>query len=123
MSSPSRISQLSELIAENTATINSFFVENNLPTPSFEANALWSLPIPEDATNIKTARLAIISACAELQALVTGPKDYLTVNVRDDMCSLWGGNSLELVYCPYKHSHNLTLQPGQVVSCGRINHL
>lgn len=123
MSSPSRISQLSKIISEHTATINNFFADNNLPTPSFEADALWSLPIPEDATNIKAARLAIISACAELQALVTGPKDYLTVNVRDFVCLIWRGDSIELVYRTLKHSHHLAFQSGQVVFCGRINHL
>ncbi|KAF2711448.1 S-adenosyl-L-methionine-dependent methyltransferase [Pleomassaria siparia CBS 279.74] len=80
MSFPSRISQLSALIAEHTATINNFFIENKLPTPSFEADALWSLPIPDDAEEIKAARLAVIEACAELQALVTGPKEFLHVN-------------------------------------------
>jgi hypothetical protein len=39
------------------------------------------LPIPDDAEEIKAARLAIIEACAELQALVTGPRDFLNVNV------------------------------------------
>jgi hypothetical protein len=82
MSSPSRIAQLSGLIAEHTATINNFFVENKLPTPSFEADALWSLPIPDDAEDVKAARLAVIEACAELQALVTGPKEFLQVNVK-----------------------------------------
>jgi hypothetical protein len=81
MSAPSRISQLSALIAEQTANINNFFVDNKLPTPSFEADALSSLPIPDDAEEIKAARLAIIEACAELQALVTGPRDFLNVNV------------------------------------------
>jgi hypothetical protein len=79
MSAPSRISQL--LIAEQTANINNFFVDNKLPTPSFEVDALSSLPIPDDAEEIKAARLAIIEACAELQALVTGPRDFLNVNV------------------------------------------
>jgi hypothetical protein len=82
MPSLNRISQLSTLIAEHTATINNFFVENKLPTPSFEADAIWSLPIPDDAGEIKAARTAVIEACAELQALVTGPKDFLNVNVK-----------------------------------------
>jgi hypothetical protein len=83
MSSPSRISELSTLISEQTALINAFFLKNNLPQPSFEADALSSLPIPDDAPSIKAARLAVIEACAELQALVTGPKDFLFVNVKE----------------------------------------
>lgn len=82
MSSPSRISRLSALISKHTATIDNFFVENKLPTPSFEADALWSLPIPDNAEEIKAARLAVIEASAELQALVTGPKEFLHVNVK-----------------------------------------
>jgi hypothetical protein len=81
MSTLTRISYLSSLIAERTATINDFFVSHKLPAPSFEANALWSLPIPDDAGDIKTARAAVIEACAELQALLTGPKEFLNVNV------------------------------------------
>jgi hypothetical protein len=40
------------------------------------------LPILDDAPVIKAAHLAVIEACAELQALVTGPKDFLFVNVK-----------------------------------------
>lgn len=82
MSSPTRISQLAMLIAQHTATLDRFFVESKLPTPSFEPDALSSLPIPDDAKEIKAARLELIEACAELQALVTGPKEYLHVDVR-----------------------------------------
>jgi hypothetical protein len=96
MSDPNRISQLSALIAEHTANINDFFVKNKLPTPSFEADALWSLPIPEE---IKLARLAIIEACAELQALVTGPKDFLHVNVKQFRRYSCTEDSPELVHC------------------------
>jgi hypothetical protein len=99
MSDPNRISQLSALIAEHTANINDFFVKNKLPTPSFEADALWSLPIPDDAEEIKLARLAIIEACAELQALVTGPKDFLHVNVKQFRRYSCTEDSPELVHC------------------------
>jgi hypothetical protein len=81
MSHPTRISQLSSLIAEYTATIDNFFIEIKLQTPSFEADALASLPIPQDAEAVKAARLALIEACTELRDLVTGPKESLFVNV------------------------------------------
>jgi hypothetical protein len=122
MSSPSKISQLSALIAEHTAAINNFFVENKLPNPSFEANALWSLPIPDDAEEIKAARLAVIEACAELQALVTGPKEFLRVNVKQVPHHSNTEYSPGPVYCLRQHPYYLALQSGQIVRCGRINY-
>jgi hypothetical protein len=107
MSSPSRISQLSTLIAEHTAVTNNFFVENKLPTPSFEADALWSLPIPDDAEEIKAARLAVIEACAELQALMTGPKEFLRVNVKQVPHHSNAEYSPEPVHCLRQHPYHL----------------
>ncbi|KAF1841298.1 S-adenosyl-L-methionine-dependent methyltransferase [Cucurbitaria berberidis CBS 394.84] len=77
MASQKRIVKLSSIIASNTTTLNNFLVENNLPEPSFEADALWALPIPDDNVDVKAARIAIIDSCIELQALVTGPKELL----------------------------------------------
>ena len=82
MPTPNRIIELSTLIAKETAKLNQFFEQNALPTPSLEADALWSLPIPEDATDLKASRLAVISACSELKALMTGPKALLHFKVR-----------------------------------------
>ena len=123
MSSASKIVQLSALIAKHTTTINNFFVENKLPTPSFEADALWSLPIPDDAEEVKSARLAVIEACAELQALVTGPKEFLYVNVKNLLAIVTLKISPESVYCLRQHPYHLALQSGQIVRCGRINYL
>jgi hypothetical protein len=80
--SPSRISFLSAAIAEHASTIEDFLAEKKLPSPSFEEDALWSLPIPDDAKDVKAARVALIEACSELQDLVTGPKNILNINVR-----------------------------------------
>jgi len=123
MSSASRISQLSALIGEHTATINNFFVENKLTTPSFEADALWSLPIPDDAEDIKAARLTVIEACAELEALMTGPKEFLHVNVKQFPRHCNAENSPKSVHCLRQHPHHLALQFGQIFRCRRINYL
>ncbi|KAF2735515.1 S-adenosyl-L-methionine-dependent methyltransferase [Polyplosphaeria fusca] len=72
-----RISELSAAIAKHTATIDGYFTSNGLPTPSLEADALWNLPIPDGATDIKQARVAVIEACSELRDLMTGPKELL----------------------------------------------
>ncbi|KAI6089775.1 S-adenosyl-L-methionine-dependent methyltransferase [Hypoxylon rubiginosum] len=77
MTSTNRIIELSSLIAKNTAIVNGFLVNNNLPTPSLDADALWSMPIPEDATEVIKARVTVIDACSELEALMTGPKQLL----------------------------------------------
>ncbi|KAI0880245.1 S-adenosyl-L-methionine-dependent methyltransferase [Annulohypoxylon maeteangense] len=77
MASPNRIVELSSTIARETAKLDSFFTENGLPTPSLEADALWTLPIPESAKDLQMSRVAIMEACTELKALVTGPKTLL----------------------------------------------
>ncbi|KAI1204780.1 S-adenosyl-L-methionine-dependent methyltransferase [Annulohypoxylon truncatum] len=77
MASTNRIIELSSLIARETALINDFLVKNNLPTPSLDADALQSIPIPDSATDIEAARTAVIEACSELKALMTGPKELL----------------------------------------------
>lgn len=77
MSSRSRTQELSDIIAKNTEIVNSYLEENKLPTPSLDADAIWSIPIPDHETETKDARLAVIEACSELQALITGPKELL----------------------------------------------
>ncbi|KAI3323802.1 hypothetical protein HD806DRAFT_534920 [Xylariaceae sp. AK1471] len=77
MAAPNRIVELSRLITKEIAKLNEFLVENSLPTPSLEADALWSLPIPEAATDLEASRMAVISACSELKALMTGPEGAL----------------------------------------------
>ncbi|KAI1771117.1 S-adenosyl-L-methionine-dependent methyltransferase [Hypoxylon cercidicola] len=77
MASTNKIIELSSLIAKKTAIVNDYLVSNNLPTPSLDADALWSIPIPEDATEVKEARMAVMDACSELKALMTGPKELL----------------------------------------------
>ena len=83
MASNNRIVELSCLIATETAKINHFLDANNLPAPSLEEYALPSIPIPEGATDIKAARVAVIEACSELEALLMGPKELLSFQVTD----------------------------------------
>lgn len=81
MAKVTRIRELSESIAKHTAVIDDYFIQHNLPTPSFDADALWELPIPDDATEIKAARNAVIHACLELEQLLTAPKKLLNFPV------------------------------------------
>lgn len=87
MGSTNRIVELSSLIAAETAKINDFLVKNGLPTPSLEADALGAIPIPDEAKDIKAARAAVLGACSELEALLTGPKDILRIDVGSPPCT------------------------------------
>ncbi|KAI1378983.1 S-adenosyl-L-methionine-dependent methyltransferase [Hypoxylon crocopeplum] len=77
MASTNRIIELSSIIATETARVQDFLVKNKLPTPSLDADALWSLPIPKSAPDVEASRLAVIEACSELKALMTGPKQLV----------------------------------------------
>jgi hypothetical protein len=81
MASPNRIVELSSIIAAETKKVNAFLIENNLATPSLDADALHTIPIPDSAEHIKAARAAVIEACSELKALMTGPKELLRFKV------------------------------------------
>lgn len=82
MSSQTRIQQLSDVIARNTQVVEQYLEANGLPTPSLDADALWSIHISDDAAEVKEAQRATIEACSELQALMTGPKELLHFSVR-----------------------------------------
>jgi hypothetical protein len=82
MASTNRIIELSLLIAKETEKINDFFVKNKLPTPSLDADAINSMQIPDDWVEIKAARAAVIEACSELKALMTGPRELARFKVR-----------------------------------------
>lgn len=75
-----RITELSTIIAKNTAIIDDYLTSTCQPTPSLGPESLRALPIPEDAVDIKAARLAVMEACSELKALMTGPKELLRFN-------------------------------------------
>lgn len=77
MSSTNRIIELSSIIARETAVVNDYLVLSQIKTPSLDADALHTIPIPDDAKDVKAARTAVIEACAELKALLTGPKELL----------------------------------------------
>ncbi|KAI1429324.1 S-adenosyl-L-methionine-dependent methyltransferase [Xylaria sp. FL1777] len=78
MAPANRIIELSLLIANQTAVLDDFFELNQLPTPSLDQDALESLAIPDEASEAKAARVAVIEACSELKALITGPKELLS---------------------------------------------
>lgn len=72
----SKIQQLADTISRNTAIVDAYLKENNLPGPSFDVDAPQQL-IPLEATEANAARQAAIEASRELQELLKGPKEYL----------------------------------------------
>ena len=81
MAVTNRIVELSSIIAKETAKVDSFLVKNSLPTPSLDVDAPWTIPIPEDARDVEASRGAVLAACDELKALMTGPKSLLYFQV------------------------------------------
>lgn len=81
MAPTNRILELSALIGKQTAILNDYFELHGLPTPSLDSDALETLPIPDDAPELKAARIAVIEACSELKALLKGPKQLLSFEV------------------------------------------
>ncbi|KAH8879499.1 S-adenosyl-L-methionine-dependent methyltransferase [Thozetella sp. PMI_491] len=78
--SSNKIIELSLLIAKETAKVHDYLIANDLSTPSLDAEALPSIPIPNDAPDIQAARAAVIEACSELKSLMIGPKELLRFN-------------------------------------------
>ena len=76
--SQSRIANLANIIAKNTAEIDSFLRSRNLPFPSFDADAPLDLRLPKE---LKSARNLAVDATIELKELLLGPKELLLSNV------------------------------------------
>jgi hypothetical protein len=76
--STSRIIELSQLIATNTAKVNDYLIANNLPTPSFDVDAPLQSLVPSNEPDIIFARDSAIQACVELRQLLLGPREHIT---------------------------------------------
>jgi hypothetical protein len=74
-SSPSRIAELAETVAQNTHLIDRYLAEKDLPHPSFDATAPADLYLPPD---LEQARVAVLYATQELNDLLQGPRDLIT---------------------------------------------
>ena len=72
-----RIAELASIINENTAKFEEYLSSHNLPTPSFEPDALLKYDLPPE---IAQSRQSIIEASDELHHLMIGPIDVLTIN-------------------------------------------
>ena len=76
-SSTTRIAELATLIADNTATVDSYLKTHNLPTPSFDPNGPLTIPIAAHETEIVKAQDTVVASTQELHNLIKGPTEML----------------------------------------------
>ena len=89
-----RIVQLANSIAANTALVDNYFRANDLPTPSFSLGGPVDFGLAKKAPHVESARIAAIEASIELQELLTGPIQLLRPVVGAFIC--YHSNQ----YCP-----------------------
>ena len=68
---PTRILELAEIVKAQTAVVDSYLRENNLPSPSFDEDGPVNFNIKSH--EVERARLAALSAALELSDLLVGP--------------------------------------------------
>lgn len=73
--SPSTISQLATLIAQNTTIVTNYLEENGLPGMSFEIDNPSRSPFKDP--RVESARLAVIEATQDLHDLMQTPQEYI----------------------------------------------
>lgn len=76
MSQPD-ISELAARIASNTAKVKKYYLDRDLPLPSFDRNGPMKSLIPPEDAEIEAARQAVIFDCSELRILMQGPSEYV----------------------------------------------
>lgn len=76
--STSRISDLAQRIATNTAKIDDYLISQGLPQPSFELDAPLKSIIPENEVELKKARQEVLDDTLELRSLLQGPRELMS---------------------------------------------
>lgn len=76
--STSRISELAQRIATNTAKIDNYLISQGLPQPSFELDAPLTSVIPENEVELKKARQEVLADTLELRSLIQGPRELMS---------------------------------------------
>lgn len=88
----SRIIELANRIAANTAKLNDYLTAHDLPTPSFAEDGPRDTLVPKSEVDVESARVAIIDDTLELRRLSLGPREYLmsyTVSYSAGQVRLW----------------------------------
>jgi hypothetical protein len=73
-SKKSRIAELADIISVNTAKLEHFLAERNLPQPSFASDGPSNLSLSPDLEEIRNE---ILDANLELQELILGPTEIM----------------------------------------------
>ena len=76
----SRVLRLAQIIASQTAIIHTHLRDNNLPEPSFDADAPIE-PIQKATPDVEKAKISVIEAAIELRQLFEGPVKALLPEV------------------------------------------
>lgn len=76
----SRITELAEIIASQTAILNEHLHSNSLPTPSFSSDGPTDV-FGSSHPNIQKAKSSVIEATIELRQLLEGPVKLLLPEV------------------------------------------
>lgn len=76
--STSRISELAQRIATNTAKIDNYLLSHGSPQPSFELDAPLTSVIPDNEAELKKARQEVLADTLELRSLIQGPREFMS---------------------------------------------
>lgn len=76
--SVSQIAQLSARIESNTAKVVQYYIDKQIPLPSFDRNGPLVSMVPPEAEEVEAARQAVIYDCQQLRILMLGPTEYVT---------------------------------------------
>jgi hypothetical protein len=76
MRSPT-ITDLAAAISRNTQIVNDYFVDKNLPLPSFDVDGPLTIAIPHEEKEVAAAHVAVLSDTLALHDLIMGPEGVL----------------------------------------------
>lgn len=77
ITSNARLTDLSAIIASETAKIQDFFAQNGLPDLSFDPSAPLDFPVSPANSDIQASRRKVINATQELHDLMVGPSQSM----------------------------------------------
>ena len=90
MAKPTRIAELSAIIAENTAIVDDYLQSHSLPSPSFDVDGPRVSQIPLSEIEIIAAQDKVIASTQELHNLMKGPTETLLGIAVSTPCSISG---------------------------------
>ncbi|KAL9123433.1 MAG: hypothetical protein Q9187_000003 [Circinaria calcarea] len=104
---PTRVAELTSMIAEHTAHIDNYLASQGLPTPSFDANAPPDQPFPD---SVAASREIVLGATDELHSLILGPIGLLTYPYVCSTRRSKSSTTMWLTQCAnYQHNHFISL--------------